>query len=127
MPLHPPPPDQDDVSVCVGVQFLGGALLAAAQGLPFRGGGVGGGGWVGGGSTECYTFRAFLIARITCVFPCLCAQGSSIAEYLDFSRIAVKETLACLCACTPCEGSHAQVTSQRGSGAPGNTRCASHL
>ena len=46
------------------------------------------------------------------MFPCLCAQGSSIAEYLDFSRIAVKETLACLCACTPCEGSHAQVTSQ---------------
>ena len=24
------------------------------------------------------------------MFPCLCAQGSSIAEYLDFSRIAVK-------------------------------------
>ena len=56
----------------------------------------------------------FLIARITCMFPCLCAQGSSVAEYLDFSRIAVKETLACLCACTPCEGSHAQVTSQGG-------------
>ena len=39
------------------------------------------------------------------MFPCLCAQGSSIAEYLDFSRIAVKvkETLVCLCACTPCE------------------------
>ena len=25
----------------------------------------------------------------------------------------------CLCSCTPCEGIHAQVTSQRGSGAPG--------
>ena len=24
-----------------------------------------------------------------------------------------------LCSCTPCEGIHAQVTSQRGSGAPG--------
>ena len=27
----------------------------------------------------------------------------------------------CLCSCTPCEGIHAQVTSQRGSGAPGKT------
>ena len=37
--------------------------------------------------------------RITCMFPCLCAQGSSIAEYLDFSRIAVKRdtcVLVCL-------------------------------
>ena len=45
------------------------------------------------------TFRAFLIARITCMFPCLCAQGSSIGEYLDFSRIAVKRdtcVLVCL-------------------------------
>ena len=44
-------------------------------------------------------FRAFLIARITCMFPCLCAQGSSVAEYLDFSRIAVKRdtcVLVCL-------------------------------
>ena len=33
------------------------------------------------------------------MFPCLCAQGSSIAEYLDFSRIAVKRdtcVLVCL-------------------------------
>ena len=27
----------------------------------------------------------------------------------------------CLCSCTPSEGIHAQVTSQRGSGAPGKT------
>ena len=33
------------------------------------------------------------------MFPCLCAQGSSIAEYLDFSQIAVKRdtcVLVCL-------------------------------
>ena len=33
------------------------------------------------------------------MFPCLCAQGSSIAEYLDYSRGAVKRdtcVLVCL-------------------------------
>ena len=33
------------------------------------------------------------------MFPCLCAQGFSVAEYLDFSRIAVKRdtcVLVCL-------------------------------
>ena len=37
-----------------------------------------------------------LDARITCMFPCLCAQGSSIAEY---SLVAVKRdtcVLVCL-------------------------------
>ena len=40
--------------------------------------------------------RPCLIARITCMFPCLCAQGSSIAEY---SLVAVKRdtcVLVCL-------------------------------
>ena len=39
-----------------------------------------------------YTFRAFLIARITCVS--VCTQGSSTVEHLDFSRIAVKRDIS---------------------------------
>ena len=36
-----------------------------------------------------------LDARITCMFPCLCAQGSSIAEY---SLVAVKgDTCVLVC------------------------------
>ena len=51
------------------------------------------------GSTECYTFRASLIARITCMFPCLCAQGSSVAEYQDYGRQPVEKRH--LRACVP--------------------------
>ena len=40
-----------------------------------------------------------LIARITCMFPRLCAQGSSIAEYLDYSRLPVEKMH--LRACVP--------------------------
>ena len=43
----------------------------------------------------------------------VCAQGSSIAEYLDYSRQPVEKRQ--LRACVPvhfCEGIHAQVTSQ---------------
>ena len=46
------------------------------------------------------------------------AQGSSRVRS---TAPVVKETPVCLCSCTPSEGIHAQVTSQRGSGAPGKT------
>ena len=50
------------------------------------------------------------------------AQGSSRVRTTAV-RLQQKETPVCLCSCTPCEGIHAQVTSQRGGGAragPGN-------
>ena len=51
----------------------------------------------------------------------------SMPVHTDYSCAPVgKETPVSLCSCTPCEGIHAEVTSQRGSGAPGKARCASH-
>ena len=47
------------------------------------------------------------------------AQGSSRVR--STAVRLKKETPVCLCSCTPSEGIHAQVTSQRGSGAPGKT------
>ena len=61
----------------------------------------------------------------------VCAQGSSIAAYPDYSRLPVEKRH--LRACVPVflyalrGDTRTQVTSQRGSGAPGNTRCASLL
>ena len=50
------------------------------------------------------------------MYPCLLLKVLACSE---------KRLLCCLCSCTLCEGIHAQVTSQRGSGAPGK-REASH-
>ena len=64
-------------------------------------------------------YYVFLIcASLACIH--VCAQGSSVAEYQDYSCAPVaKETLACLCSCTPCEGIHAQVATHGGRGLRG--------
>ena len=58
------------------------------------------------------------------MYPCLLLKV--LAQYdLQLCACSKKRLLCCLCSCTLCEGIHAQVTSQRGSGAPGK-REASH-
>ena len=53
------------------------------------------------------------------------AQGSSRIHQnttiYSCAPIGKKRLLRCLCSCMLCEGMHAQVTSQRDSGAPGKT------
>ena len=53
------------------------------------------------------------------MYPCLLLK--LLAEYDLQLCASKKETPVCLCSCTSSEGIHAQVTSQRGSGAPGKT------
>ena len=82
--------------------FRGFAVRCASEllwGLPVRvmqGGGEGVGGGGGGGvKYRMLHIPGILDARITCMFPCLCAQGSSIAEY---SLVAVKgDTCVLVC------------------------------
>ena len=67
----------------------------------------------------CFTYHLHVS-----MYPCLLLKVR--AEYdLQLRACSEKRLLRCLCSCTLCEGIHAQVTSQRGSGAPGK-REASH-
>ena len=75
-----------------------------------------GGDIIGGGSnTECYAARCLSVSRIICMYPCLLLKRSTIC-----SGAPVKETPA-LPVFLYAKGIHAQLTSQRGSGAPGKT------
>ena len=48
---------------------------------------------MGGGVGEVpnVTHSGHLQIRITCMFPCLRAQGSSVAKYQDYSRLPVEK------------------------------------